>query len=498
MEKIKIVAAIVDTERLTLYKPTGETIILNQGDPRIRDIVSSAIPQLNKQNWADIELAPSANSYSNFEESSNGAVRFFRIAKEKLKKFFGVKEDIVAPVKAGHLPSLTAEKNAATSMDEFEEVMKHAVPATSAAFTESGLDKQQDIEVNGKTPNAHTSTSSTDTIIAVVGNKVIPGVEKIKSQFDRASKLGSTQGVEKFLERLGAVIHERNHSVEDLLKFMERGDLPIADDGSILIYKVLNRNDTKRNTYVDCYTGKVEQWIGAYVCMDPSMVDHNRRNECSNGLHVARRGYVGQFSGSVCTLCKLAPEDVIAVPEYDANKMRVCGYHILFELTKEQFSLVRDNRPLTDLEDGKLLLGQAMRGEHINRTHEVRIGGDNGTNVTVTNTGINTVVESTNTVEEALANPEEEAMAEAVDPKQVAQEIAVQAPAPKPVKATVAMPTEGSTRERIQKLFAIGVEQPGVAQSILDLKKKSKKGWDALGVSQEQWEAHCEVLGIEH
>ena len=47
---------------------------------------------------------------------------------------------------------------------------------------------------------------------------------------------------------------------------------------------------------------------------------------------------------------------------------------------------------------------------------------------------------------------------------------------------------EGSPKERIQKLLAIGLTSVGVAKAILELKKKSKKGWSALGVSDTQAE----------
>ena len=45
---------------------------------------------------------------------------------------------------------------------------------------------------------------------------------------------------------------------------------------------------------------------------------------------------------------------------------------------------------------------------------------------------------------------------------------------------------DGSYKERIQKLLAIGLTSVGVAKAILELKKKSKKGWSVLGVSDTQ------------
>lgn len=640
MNTIRIVATVVDTRNLTMYKEDGETVIIPQGDVRLRRILEDATPQLLAQGWADVVLSePEENSYAQFENESSGAVRFFRVAKAKLKELFNAETKAVEPQVIGVLPvpatsipswppvaaAAPATPVAATpvpvsqdweteKMDGFnkdddaqddqeetfepvvqvpetkveqtmsviDEIMKHAVPASSENFNEEGIVKQRVLAENGVTSNNHPDETAEDTIIAVVDNKVIPGMELIKSQFGRAAQLGSTQGVEKFLQRLGTVIESRSHSVEDLLKFMERADLPIADDGTILIYKVLRKEGDK---YVDCHTRKVKQWIGAYVCMDPKLVDHNRNNECSNGLHVARRGYIRSFSGDVCVLAKLAPEDVITVPSYDANKMRVCGYHILKELTSAQYSLLNQNRPITDDPDGKRLLAEAMCGNHTRKTHEVRITGSHGSDVIVT--------EYAKDVEPApILTPDAPQEVEAlqdtsgqvdvpIQPKDVEQVVAAQAtrkeqaqslynewqvakekytpdvadaalgrlvafkkaakvgwdrlgipdptakikspldwpesdvtanpknkadavkkskpatPKAPPVKAVLPAASEGSPRERIAKLMAIGIGSTGIAQKVYDIKKASKKAWTQLGVSDADAAAILKAIGKE-
>lgn len=543
---IRIVAAVVDTRHLTLYKESGETVVIPQGDSRVRRIVDAATPMLIQQGYADVDIADVVeNSYLEFEAQTNGVVKLFRIAKDKLASLFalGIANEVdasapVEPVQLGEVPAVLQHTQSAV-----EEIMQHAVSVASPEFHEEGVAKQGNVvEENGQTIGKPTINTSTETIVAVVDGKIIPGMENIKTQFARAAKLGSTIGIENFLKRLGTVIEQRSHSVEDLLKFLERGDLPIADDGSILIYKVLNRKGDRTNgKYVDCHTGKVEQWVGSYVCMDASLVDPNRRNECSNGLHVARRGYVKEFPGSVCVMAKLAPEDVIAVPSYDANKMRVCGYHIIVELTDKQFSLLKSNRPLTEDEEGKRLLANAMSGKHVRKTHEVRIRGQKGTDIAVTTL----VAEDTPVVKPKVSAPKEaEALANTVvevappvNPndvvKQVEQlsrkDIAAKMYAdgdvvalkaykkaakvswdklgvpdpdvtPPVVKAKIVGKTtdsvlideisaqQGSPKERIQKLLSIGLTSIGVAQAIIELKKKSKKSWDVLGVSGEQVE----------
>lgn len=668
MEKnsIRIVAAVVDTRQLTMYKEDGTTIIIPQGDARLRRIITEATPQLVAMGYADVVINDAAeNHYASLEKQTGGVVKFFKIAKAKLAGWFAAKEqepdagavDPVEPVVVGQVPTeaptqppvplslasdapvvgpatehlqtagihevseldeaeaaaelsetkgvtlnTLAEKvmpsEVAKAMSAVEEILQHAVPVTSVDFHEHSVAKQGNVVENDGTTDKQQGevNEHPDTIIAVVdGDKIIPNMEKIKSQFARANKLGSTTGVENFLKRLGAVINKRSHSIEDLLKFMERADTPIADDGSIIIYKVLKKANTGfAGRYVDCHTGKVEQWAGAYVCMDESLVDRNRNNECSNGLHVARRGYIREFSGDVCVLAKLAPEDVIAVPSYDANKMRVCGYHILMELTNDQYSLLKQNRPITDREDGQKLLAAAIAGKHIGRTHEVRITEQKGGGVKVsllksvaTTKPAEPVPAVKVTKVEALGNPAQEIVAEATDPKEVVQQVeaaqgeilsrkeqakvlydacasggkealdALHAfkkasktsweklglpdlngstfsirppkqdkhadkvkpskvvPSTKPVKekkvniqtadtpTTITHPAEtkptssvtaltqathgeGSPRERIAKLLAIGLNSVGVAQAILELKKKSKKSWDILGVTEAQ------------
>ncbi len=532
---VRIFAAVVDTRQLTLYKENGEEIIIMQGDPRLRKILEDATPQLVRQNWADVEISQVKNStFADFEKAS-GTIKFFRVAKSALKKLFGEDEPEEVPdispvleMSIGHVPvkaqHVTMEavpaslvSDAAEAIEQFgedelerfrdeqltkanqpseaetkmtnvvNEILANAVSVTSPEYHERTVAEQGElVDGNGKTDNQRTGgehenmvDSKPDTIVAVVGNRIIPGMERIKTQFDRAAKLGSTAGVEKFLERLAAVIDKRNHSVDDLLKFMERGDLPIADDGSILIYKVLNRKGSRTDgKYVDVYSKKVEQFTGAYVCMDPSMVDHNRRTECSNGLHVARRGYIREFGGDVCVLCKLAPEDVIAVPEYDANKMRVCGYHILIELSDAQYALLKKNRPITDDEEGKRLLGNAMAGKHIRRTHEVRIteaGGGGGVVVKALDIIESPKPERTTDAPhkvEALAGPLDSVKVAPTDPLEVVKSVEVETQA-----------VQLSRKEQAKVLYDACA---GGGKTALDalhaFKKSSKTSWEKLGL----------------
>lgn len=589
MNIIRIVAAVVDTRQLTLYKEDGETVTIPQGDPRLRRILEVATPQLesNRQedgsSWADVNITEVAeNSYADFQEQAKG-IRFFRVAKAKLKQLLKLEAEpstehvhshtvgkVPAPLTPQQQvqamadevdkmigtppsPSVTAAPAAPVSvtpapvaeedpipvlnevvvptpevvagaaqlqaeaeegetgldgeqdrrgldlsddgkddqaetfepvvdqvpevkvtqtMSVVDEIIAHAVPVTSSQFHEEGIVKQRPIDQGYTVTKAHPDESAKDTIIAVVDGKVIPGMELVKSQFARAAKSGSTQGAERFLQRLATVIETRSHSVEDLLKFMERADLPIADDGSIIIYKVLRRSGDK---YKDCHSGKVQQWVGAYVCMDPSLVDHKRNNECSNGLHVARRGYISQFSGDVCVLAKLAPEDVITVPTYDANKMRVCGYHILHELSQTQYDLLKRNRPITEDPEGKTVLARAMCGDHIRKTHEVRITGSMGSGVTVKD----------------IPKDEEPAPILTPDaPKEVEAIADAHEEGDTPVAPAEVATIQQATMTRKEQALALYeawdgaavVDKPKHLEALLAFKKAAKVGWDRLGI----------------
>lgn len=371
---LRVIAITVDTKKITLYDEKGDTHTLQQGDPRVPAIIKHAVPLVNNHKVAVVDMTvPKSQHYQDVEEKSSGLVKLFRVAKRKVQELFERDEDEDTSVLVFD-GGIQQEKS--TSVDE---VMKHAIPTSDERFYEA---KHQVTRSNVSYDKAKEDDDTT-TICAVVDGVVIPGVENLERYLQRASNMGSYEGVLNFLRRVAKVINERNHSIEDLFRFLERADLPIADDGSIIIYKVLRKHPQKEGYFTDCHTGNVPQRAGSFVVMDASMVDHNRRKECSNGLHVARRGYIRCFPGDVCFMGKLAPEDVIAVPHYDANKMRVCGYHLLFELSSDMYSNLRDDKPITSTDAGKLLLGRALAGDHPRRIENIRITEQRGKGIVI-------------------------------------------------------------------------------------------------------------------
>ena len=558
---IRIIAAVVDTRELTMYKENGESIVIPQGDPRIRELVAKLVPAIEADNYCDLELSDleCLPHYGVVQEETKGFIQFFRVLKSSFKGLLEQLDQLnidptaepeapipVADLRIGNFP---ADKTPKKDMDEAEnvvaqatttqaqaavnEIMSHAVPATSADF--------------------HLPMTKDETVVAVMpeSGTLVSGVEKLDIQIQAvAAKLGSAVGVQRFFERVASV--KRNHSVSDLLTFMQKGELPIADDGTVLVYKRL-KSTRNPGVFVDCHSGKVTQRVGSHVFMDEKLVDANRRTECSNGLHVARRDYLSSFVGDVTVLAKLAPEDVIAVPHADARKLRAKGYHIIAQLSDEDARLVNSNRPMKDT----VLLGNAAAGNHIGiiETVEITQGYGGGLIITPVSEKPAEVVldeskqtQSLDAIEQptkegsqvdavALAKSigdkksgrqqqAEELMAKVMEAKtqkaqidaakallyfkkgakvswerlgiteeeakrivDIADGTSVPKPAPikkeKPVKDAPWKPTGATPRERIQSYLSQPLTKE-IAEAIYREKKAAKKGWDKLGVSDTQ------------
>lgn len=143
---------------------------------------------------------------------------------------------------------------------------------------------------------------------------------------------------------------------QELLSFLEYGDLPITPDGYFLAYKRV------RDSYFDVYTGKVlnkpadkmtsEEKLSlpvktgvvtvgfmngaTTVSMARNQVDDRSEQTCSYGLHFCSREYLKSFSGERMIVLKINPRDVVSIPtDYNNTKGRCCQYQVVGELSSE-------------------------------------------------------------------------------------------------------------------------------------------------------------------
>ncbi|WMX17924.1 hypothetical protein PWJ_gp47 [Pseudomonas phage PWJ] len=526
--KVTVVGAVLDERYLTLYvKGSADQIRIPQGDPRVAVFVEKYVPILSQGGEVDYseDLLVINNVYEAAEKKSGGIMRFFRVAKKKVAEFFSAASASepaapVAPVTAGAVPGDCApDTDAGQDMGEevaekvtikdpmlakaVDDILAHAVPAASPNFRAADLEEPSPDRIEDE--DSSDDVDEGDTIIAVTDQgTIVPDAQKLKTQLTAAvqSKAkGSTVGIENFLRRAGSVAAKRQHSVQDLMRFIERGDLPIADDGCIVIYKLLLQGgpgDHEEFSYRDIHSQKVPQSVGTLVCMNESLVDPDRRNECSNGLHVARRQYLGSFSGNVCVLAKVAPEDVIAVPSYDANKMRVRAYHILFELPHEAMVALKANRSMTDIKEASRMLGAALAGQHSEPVYHVEITGHRGSSIVVhkgpasTKDKVQTAVPKNAPEARSLPTTPQEVVGEKVDvlavvdtvmtetkqPEPEAPSLTKDVPVAEPKPAKVKAEKKSKSRvpaRKAKKLKSVKVEAKPVAQPVQDTFKAKGK-----------------------
>lgn len=592
IELISIIALAVDSRNLTLWKPDGSTIVYPQSDPRVARIVSEAQTKGlgTTKDLVEVNIAPEVSlrtEYLEAEKNTNGFVRFFKVAKAKLKEFFqdgtGVPPArIVSDIKLGN-PTKTLVSKAmdtflavqanepkvtvsdgcydkrdnlmwvigwdkdhnhpalvrfindvlrcgydhtnrtlaqewpiairAVSDDEMGEFAKQAkhIKGVHVVFTSRKHTPPPYIEVTKPTnqdklaaaseklaalgaistddANFHTDVKEDEVVVAVTNDGVIPGVENLQRHLRQSAQLKDYKGFTKFLERLAPVIKDRLHSVEDLMKFMETAELPIADDGSILFLKRLKYKEVNggKRVFVDCHSGNIRQWVGCKVHVREDLVDPDRRQDCSNGLHVASMSYIRSFGGNVTILGKVAPEDVFAVPQYSTNKMRVSAYHIIAELPEEERLNVNNGIYLSKTEVGKKLLNDAIVGNHSSPTTLIMVGGHRGTNLKYTNLTSGSV-EQFRTVASKEALNMEESLNEAV--------------AAEPVKATDLKPISKkapTVKEQIQELLgeflaaSTTEDKLAAADLLVELRGKARKPWAALGVCSSAVDAIAAV-----
>ena len=155
------------------------------------------------------------------------------------------------------------------------------------------------------------------------------------SLVERILKLHADGKPVKFLCRFLENLYKNpaRHAIDELYLFLERNDLPITDDGCFVAYKGVD------DDYLDLYSHKYKNTVGAVLEMPRQDVDDNRENTCSVGFHVGRFEYANDYAGArgCLMICKVNPADVVSVPpDYDCSKLRTCRYEVIGEVTDEE------------------------------------------------------------------------------------------------------------------------------------------------------------------
>lgn len=145
-----------------------------------------------------------------------------------------------------------------------------------------------------------------------------------------------------FLEKVQTNVEP--HSREQLYGYMERHEITITDDGDVIFYKGVGREEkdgvvTYRPSQagygivdgVEYTNDRLPQRIGSVVQMPRAMVKHDPNAACRVGLHAATFDFAKDFMSGATLEIHVNPRDVVSVP-HSAEKIRCCRYRVIREV----------------------------------------------------------------------------------------------------------------------------------------------------------------------
>lgn len=155
----------------------------------------------------------------------------------------------------------------------------------------------------------------------------------ISSRIFEMLRLGlSVKPMVRFLEHM--MQNSSKRAVDELFSFIDACRLPITEDGHFLAYKRV------RHDYLDCHSGSMDNSVGKVLEMPRNMVDEDKHNTCSYGLHFCSYDYLRHFGGERIMVLKINPKDVVAIPaDYNNSKGRTCRYEVVDELPLDQYRM---------------------------------------------------------------------------------------------------------------------------------------------------------------
>ena len=184
-------------------------------------------------------------------------------------------------------------------------------------------------------------------------------IEKLNNALtERILKSIGSAGGNFYADALMALLHNiKKNPLKDisaeLYDWFLSGENPITKDGCILAYKKV------RLDYLDHYSKSMDNSPGKTVKITQSLVDTDRSNECSRGLHFASLKYLSNYSGdyknSRVVIVKVNPRHIFAIPrDYNCQKGRCSQYEVVGEYHSDNREKVEAFKDSFIDEDNKL------------------------------------------------------------------------------------------------------------------------------------------------
>lgn len=156
--------------------------------------------------------------------------------------------------------------------------------------------------------------------------------------------VGGEQLVKPLIAFAEKLMQNPNHDVRgDLYKWVERGNMPICENGNFIAYKIVRHDYTPLTSYIVTH-GHIQK-PGMTISMPREICNENRDVTCSTGLHFCSLEYLPNFgscNGSDRILVlEVDPTDVVAIPtDYNLTKGRTCRFFITGEIAYEDIKYV--------------------------------------------------------------------------------------------------------------------------------------------------------------
>jgi hypothetical protein len=125
-------------------------------------------------------------------------------------------------------------------------------------------------------------------------------------------------------------------AIMELYDFLQHRALPITPDGYFIGYKAVRHDYTSKTAGPG--GEHLDNSIGKLVEIQRWLVDDNRDQGCSHGLHVGTIDYAKSFANSddKIIIVKVNPKDVVSVPlDSNCEKLRCCSYLVLADYIED-------------------------------------------------------------------------------------------------------------------------------------------------------------------
>lgn len=139
---------------------------------------------------------------------------------------------------------------------------------------------------------------------------------------------GFSEGLDmkRYIRFIELSMENQQNSVDEMWNFLKHNDIEINENGLIVGYKKVSDHD---GVLKDSHTGTVVNKLGTVVKMPRTLVNNNKNETCSHGLHVGSMKYVKEFYGDTVIRVLVNPADVVSVPtDYNGMKMRCSEYFV--------------------------------------------------------------------------------------------------------------------------------------------------------------------------